>query len=166
MAPQSFNCFDIWKLVSFFHLYPFVNKAIDLSVYVWIWFTYGMKILASQFQNSLLNVLWFGTTMDQSLFIGGERGGGAAAEDMWGITWFSGKMGEISRRWQNINGGYRNLTADELLIKWGIIRLLQSLTGGSVKFYRYKIKIFIPFPHPPKPAIDDDVPPCWKGWSF
>ena len=35
--------------------------------------------------------------MDQSLFIGGERGG-AAAEDMWGITWFSGKMGEISRR--------------------------------------------------------------------
>lgn len=58
-----------------------------------------MKILASQFQNSLLNVLWFGTTMDQSLFIGGERGGGgAAAEDMWGITWFSGKMGEISRR--------------------------------------------------------------------
>ena len=97
---------------------------------------------------------------------GGRGGGGAAAEDMWGITWFSGKMGEISRRWQNINGGYKNLTADELLIKWGIIRLLQSLTGGSVKFYRYKIKIFIPFPHPPKPAIDDDVPPCWKGWSF
>ena len=37
--------------------------------------------------------------MDQSLCIGGERGGGgAAAEDMGGITWFSGKMGEISRR--------------------------------------------------------------------
>lgn len=52
-----------------------------------------MKILAWQFKNSLLNVLWFGTTMDQSLFIGGGEGGGAA-EDMWGITWFQGKWGK------------------------------------------------------------------------
>ena len=77
-----------------------------------------------------------------SLFIGGGGGGRICGGSHGFQVKWGGNQSSVNR------GAIENLLPINCQ-KAGIIRLLQSLIGGSGKFYRYRAKIFGPSPPPP-----------------